>query len=259
MSSSTFSWMPIRSPFYLAGDARRKTDGVPNNLVAPPRSVTPSKVHPFSRFHAPFSDSSSLVVSSPSRIPSVHSLTHSHSVDIDSHPFKRPVVSDNTCIAPPSPFSPSDLTTSSNYVTNNSYHLRFASNLSRPLLSVPLPTPSSRAPVLPFSDFRPPVSAPDRLRAWTSPYSSRNRHHLESSLPQPLVSAAFRVAHDALAPGTRSTYAAGLLRFHQFCDSWGISEEARMPASEMVGSSHAEFDYILYKYFNTRFQYNYIT
>ena len=34
----------------------------------------------------------------------------------------------------------------------------------------------------------------------------------------------------ALAPSTKSTYAAGPLRFTQFCDKWDISEEARMPA-----------------------------
>ena len=42
------------------------------------------------------------------------------------------------------------------------------------------------------------------------------------------------ICHDgysgALAPNTKSTYAAGPLRFTQFCDKWGITEEARMPA-----------------------------
>ncbi|KIJ91699.1 hypothetical protein K443DRAFT_14187 [Laccaria amethystina LaAM-08-1] len=35
----------------------------------------------------------------------------------------------------------------------------------------------------------------------------------------------------AFAPNTKSTYAAGPLRFTQFCDKWAISEEARMPAN----------------------------
>jgi len=35
----------------------------------------------------------------------------------------------------------------------------------------------------------------------------------------------------ALAPNTKATYGAGPMRFTQFCDEWGISEEARMPAS----------------------------
>jgi len=34
----------------------------------------------------------------------------------------------------------------------------------------------------------------------------------------------------ALAPNTKSTYGAGPLRFTQFCDKWGISEEDHMPA-----------------------------
>ena len=37
--------------------------------------------------------------------------------------------------------------------------------------------------------------------------------------------------HSAYAPNTKSTYAAGTLHFTQFCDTWGINEEARMPAS----------------------------
>ena len=49
-------------------------------------------------------------------------------------------------------------------------------------------------------------------------------------LPPPLVESAMMAVRGALAPSTKSTYAAGPLRFTQFCDKWGISEEARMPA-----------------------------
>ncbi|KAF7306192.1 hypothetical protein MIND_00409500 [Mycena indigotica] len=41
----------------------------------------------------------------------------------------------------------------------------------------------------------------------------------------------------AFAPDTQSTYAAGLLRFHQYCDSISIDEEARMPASAALISA----------------------
>ena len=35
----------------------------------------------------------------------------------------------------------------------------------------------------------------------------------------------------AYAPNTKSMYTAGTLHFTQFCDKWGIDEEAQMPAS----------------------------
>ena len=51
-SFATFSRMPIKSSFSLAGDARRKTGGMNNySQVAPPRPVFPSNIHPFSHFH----------------------------------------------------------------------------------------------------------------------------------------------------------------------------------------------------------------
>lgn len=43
----------------------------------------------------------------------------------------------------------------------------------------------------------------------------------------------------SLEPKTRSNYAAGLLRFTQYCDSRGIPEEERMPASEDLLSAFA--------------------
>ena len=42
---------------------------------------------------------------------------------------------------------------------------------------------------------------------------------------------AYTTVHNAFAPSTKSTYAAGVLRFNEFCNVWGVSEEARMPAS----------------------------
>ncbi|KAJ7274807.1 hypothetical protein C8J57DRAFT_1592157 [Mycena rebaudengoi] len=41
----------------------------------------------------------------------------------------------------------------------------------------------------------------------------------------------------AHVPETRETYAAGLLRFHQFCDRESISESARMPADRFLLSA----------------------
>ncbi|PPQ74399.1 hypothetical protein CVT24_001069 [Panaeolus cyanescens] len=81
------------------------------------------------------------------------------------------------------------------------------------------------------SPFRPPVPAADRLTVWSSPYAQRHRETLSSSLPSTLVDKAYQAVGDAIATSTRVSYAAGLLRFHQFCDDFEISEEDRMPAS----------------------------
>ncbi|PPQ74199.1 hypothetical protein CVT24_012718 [Panaeolus cyanescens] len=81
------------------------------------------------------------------------------------------------------------------------------------------------------SPFRPPVSAAKRLATWTSPYARRNKDSLSSHLPTSLVSRTFQAVEEAITPSTRSAYGAGLLRFHQFCDTFEISEEDRMPAS----------------------------
>lgn len=50
-------------------------------------------------------------------------------------------------------------------------------------------------------------------------------------LPPDLAELAKMSITGALATSTRSTYAAGILRFNQFCDRWQIPESARMPAS----------------------------
>lgn len=79
--------------------------------------------------------------------------------------------------------------------------------------------------------LRPHVPAADRLFTWDTPHAARHRQHLIASLPPELVQTAMMSIRGAYAPNTKSTYAAGTLRFTQFCDTWGIDEEARMPAS----------------------------
>lgn len=79
--------------------------------------------------------------------------------------------------------------------------------------------------------LRPHVPAADRLFVWDTPHAARHRQHLIASLPPQLVESAMMSIRGAYAPNTKSTYAAGTLRFTQFCDAWGIDEEARMPAS----------------------------
>jgi hypothetical protein len=103
-----------------------------------------------------------------------------------------------------------------------------------------IPFPSSRTikPRKPQSGrhttqnvLRPHVPAADHLFAWDTPHAARHRQHLLTSLPPQLVQSAMMAIRSAYAPNTKSTYAAGTLRFTQFCDTWGIDEEERMPAS----------------------------
>ena len=70
--------------------------------------------------------------------------------------------------------------------------------------------------------------------AWTTPYAQQQCSTLEASLPPALLDKAYHATHSTLAPSTQSVYGAGLLRFTQFCDSWKISEQDRMPASAVL-------------------------
>ena len=54
---------------------------------------------------------------------------------------------------------------------------------------------------------------------------------MTSVLPHYLVDPSLDTIHRSLAPASRNTYGAGLLRFSQFCDKHKIPESDRMPAS----------------------------
>ena len=71
----------------------------------------------------------------------------------------------------------------------------------------------------------------DHLLSWLTPYGLSHDETLLAELPPALVESAKLSITGALAMSTCSTYAAGILRFNQFCDKWEISEVARMPAS----------------------------
>jgi hypothetical protein len=92
------------------------------------------------------------------------------------------------------------------------------------------------------SQFRPPVPAASRISTWSSPFSLRAHTSLLSTLPQPLVQNTYNLIRNSLAHNTRSTYGAGVLKFTQFCDEWGIEAEARVPASaELITAFVSEF------------------
>ena len=73
--------------------------------------------------------------------------------------------------------------------------------------------------------------ATDRLFSWRTPYGLSHDESLLAELPPALAESAKISIMGALATSSKSTYAAGLLQFNQFCDKWVISEGARMPAS----------------------------
>jgi len=216
----------LDSPFNRATFIARNSVG---GKDIPPRPTPSPRFHPFKKFvspHIPITSSSSLahrqILSSPHGSSSSSSVvpSHQHSYTVPSsrssplHPAVHPPLPHTSPITPPaiSPHIPINL-----YGQTDSRHI------------IPRKPQSDR--VIQPSPFRPRVAAADRLFAWETPHSIRHRQSLEQSLPPPLVNSAFMAIRGALAPNTRTTYAAGVMRFTQFCDRWDIDEEARMPAS----------------------------
>ncbi|KAF7326758.1 hypothetical protein MVEN_02594800 [Mycena venus] len=114
------------------------------------------------------------------------------------------------------------------------------SHPSHPVSSLPQPPlkpkprkPKARNKIL-NNQFRPHILAQDRLRLWSSPFSRDHDAEFRKQLPQDVVDKTYAALFGALAPDTQENYAAGLLRFHQFCDKFEISEHARMAASHFL-------------------------
>jgi hypothetical protein len=87
------------------------------------------------------------------------------------------------------------------------------------------------------SAFRPHVLARDRLRLWSAPHSDSFRLSVLEQLPLNDVLQLFDVMLVSIETKTRENYGAGLLRFHQYCDSRHIPEARRMPASDFLLAS----------------------
>jgi hypothetical protein len=68
------------------------------------------------------------------------------------------------------------------------------------------------------NNFRPHVLAHDHLRVWSSPYSIEHQRTFGNELPADVMNRTYTTLLGSYAPGTRDNYAAGLLKFHQFCD-----------------------------------------
>ncbi|KAJ7203473.1 hypothetical protein C8J57DRAFT_1101212 [Mycena rebaudengoi] len=82
--------------------------------------------------------------------------------------------------------------------------------------------------------FRPHVAAVDRLRSWSSPFSLENNAAFRKELLDDAVNKTYAAIFASYAGPMQSNYAAGLLRFHQFCDLHQIPERACMPASHFL-------------------------
>jgi len=234
--------MPIFSPFNMALDARSSMGDGRARTSPSLRPVSPPKSSPFARFSLPFISSAPITVSSqsssfsfPARISSplhsspLHSFhTHRSISSLINDPnvsASVPVPAHN--IAPFSRFPPA---------SSLPAHFSTLSNSSR------VPPPHSR----PASDstanptpFRPSVPASERLTTWSSPFSLCQRALLDTQLPPALVNKAYEAVQNALAENSKSTYAAGVKKFHSFCDAWSINEEARMPASPTLITAFA--------------------
>jgi hypothetical protein len=179
---------------------------------------------------------------SPASVPSASSSLHVQS--LFPNPFLieqnlNLLVDQHTLVVPAKPAA--DSPTFSDHIPSPNIRTLRPSCPTIPLTALATshdPNTSTRRPrkprpdrVLESNSFRPRVMAVDRLFSWRTPYGLSHDALLRSELPPALAESAKMSITGALAVSLRSTYAAGLLRFNQFCDRWQISEGSRMPAS----------------------------
>ncbi|KAG0695840.1 hypothetical protein DFH29DRAFT_1005068 [Suillus ampliporus] len=107
-------------------------------------------------------------------------------------------------------------------------------NSSRSIRKTPKPRKPEKGCEIASSSFRPHVLARDRLHHWTAPISDSFHLELVKEFTIDDIVQLFNVLLTSIEPKTRENYSAGLLRFHQFCDSQNIPESCRMPASDTL-------------------------
>lgn len=87
-----------------------------------------------------------------------------------------------------------------------------------------------KSPKFTYNNLRPLVKAEERIIFWSSSF-----HRLAclstAALPEALLFKSELAVVWSLEKDTRASYGAGIMRFHQFCDAFDISEDARVPAS----------------------------
>lgn len=89
------------------------------------------------------------------------------------------------------------------------------------------------------SPLRGSCSAPMRFICWKTPFGEQRRRAIIEKFGQEYYLRLRLVLLHSIKSSTMSSYAAGLLRFTQFCDKLGIPEEERMPASDLLLSMFA--------------------
>ena len=90
---------------------------------------------------------------------------------------------------------------------------------------------------IPPSSFRPHVAADERIAFWSAPFVETARAAAHRIIPENSYQHLFLTVLQGIEQGTRKNYSAGLLRFHQYCNSIDVPEDKRMPASEVLLAS----------------------
>ena len=237
-----FASSPFGNPFSMPCHAFPKLleniylSHAPVNSLLPPASS--SKSHSFS---SQVSVSISDIFPSPAPVLSASSSSHVRSPFPNPFLIKRNLDHHSASVVTAKPTAVSS--TSFYHSPSRNFQTFGTSNLPIPrTLSATSQNPNTltlaRRPRKPRPDrvlvpnsFRPRVMAVDRLFSWHTPYGLSHDASLLTELPPVLVESAKMSITGAFATSSKSTYAAGLLRFNQFCDKWQISEHARMPAS----------------------------
>ncbi|KAG1876018.1 hypothetical protein C8R48DRAFT_591924 [Suillus tomentosus] len=101
----------------------------------------------------------------------------------------------------------------------------------------PKPRKPKNNNLLVSSSLCPHVLACDRVCIWTAPHSSTFHTSVLSLLPFEDVLKLLDVMLVSIEVKTRENYRAGLLRFHQYCDSRKIPENLHMPAPDHLLAS----------------------
>lgn len=84
------------------------------------------------------------------------------------------------------------------------------------------------------SPFRPQVPAQLRIAHWVTPWSLRQLDEMRREVSMERIRKMNEVLIQSWAESTRKTHGAALLRFTEYCDAEGVSEEDRMPASPFL-------------------------
>ncbi|KAF5335578.1 hypothetical protein D9758_017968 [Tetrapyrgos nigripes] len=91
------------------------------------------------------------------------------------------------------------------------------------------------------SSLRPHVLAKHRLQDWESPWSLEHRAKAKATYGDEVVQLAEAMAGVSVVESSFETYAAGPLRFTQFCDEYKVDEHLRMPADKVLVAAFIGF------------------